>query len=193
MPRRSKLQREDIVNKAYEIVKEEGFSSINARRIAKELNCSIQPIFYNFATMEELNKVVTEKIYNKFKELINNSTDEEKPYLAKGMGYIKFAKEYPEFFKILFMRKSELSPQEFILADKVTSESVIQAGQSVFNLSYEEQSKLHTKIWLITHGLACLVATETINYSENEIKELLGSSTREIIAGHKAIEGGSNE
>lgn len=193
MPPTKRFQRDEIIDTAYKIVEKEGFDSVNARRIAKELGGSVQPIYHNFATMEELNKAVTEKIYNKYKEIMDNSTDKEKPYLAKGMGYIKFAKEYPEFFKILFMRKSALSPQEFILADKVTKESVIQAGQSVFNLSYEEQSKLHTKIWLITHGLACLVATETIDYSENEIKELLGSSTREIIAGHKAIEGGNNE
>ena len=103
MPPIKRFEKEDIVNTAYEIVKKEGFSGLNARRIAKELSCSVQPIFHNFETMEELEEVVKKKIYDKFDEQIRNASDKEKPYLAKGMAYIRFAKDYPEFFKILFM------------------------------------------------------------------------------------------
>lgn len=193
MPPIKKFQKEKIINTAYEIVRKEGFSLLNARRVAKELGGSVQPIYHNFATMEELNDAVKEKIYDKYEEYMNDSVDEDRPYLAKGMGYIKFAKEYPEFFRILFMGKSNLSLEESVRYDKVTSDSVIKTGQSVFNLSYEEQLKLHVKIWLIAHGIACLVVTGSINYSEGDIKELLANTTREIIAGHKLIEGGKNE
>lgn len=184
MPTR-KFQKEDIVNTAYEIVKKEGISSLNARRIAKELGGSVQPIYHNFATMEELENVVKDKIYSTFQDRIRNSTDEEKPYLAKGMAYIKFAKDYPEFFKILFMRKTSFSADEFISNDKATNETVLSAGQSVFKLTSEQQKEIHTKSWILAHGIACLVATTTINYNENELKELLGSAVRQMIYGYK--------
>ena len=54
MPPIRKIQKEDIVKTSLEILKTESMDSLNARRIAKELNCSVQPIFYNFENMEDL-------------------------------------------------------------------------------------------------------------------------------------------
>ena len=78
MPPIRKFKREDIIDTAYNIVKDEGFESINARRIAKELGCSIQPIFHNFATMDELYKAVYDKISEKCREYMFRDTDKEK-------------------------------------------------------------------------------------------------------------------
>ena len=47
-----KFTKEVIVDAAYDILKEEGFESISARKIAKKLNCSTAPIYFNFETVE---------------------------------------------------------------------------------------------------------------------------------------------
>ena len=36
-----------------------------------------------------------------------------------GISYIKFAKDYPEFFKIIFMQKTDLNAENFVMSDKV--------------------------------------------------------------------------
>lgn len=56
MPPRTVFKKEDVLNVAYAIVKKEGFEGLNARRIAKELNSSVHPIFRHFTDMEELKK-----------------------------------------------------------------------------------------------------------------------------------------
>ena len=61
MPPIKKYTKEDIIMQAYEIVKSEGFEQVNARRIAKKLGCSVQPLFHNFTSMEEVNKEVYKK------------------------------------------------------------------------------------------------------------------------------------
>lgn len=43
MPRATKFLKEDIIEAASAVVKKEGLSAINARRVAKELGCSVQP------------------------------------------------------------------------------------------------------------------------------------------------------
>ena len=58
MPPLKKVQKEDILKATLEILKKEDIESLNARRIAKELNCSVQPIYHNFENMEELKKAV---------------------------------------------------------------------------------------------------------------------------------------
>ncbi len=184
MPPVRKFKKEDIINVAYEIVKNEGYQGINARRIASELKCSVQPIFHNFSSMEELNKEVYSKIYNKYKEyMIKGRNSKVNAYKQMGIEYIKFAKDYPEFFKILFMQKTDLSAESIVVNDDMSND-VIKKGQILTGLSYEEQTKFHVKVWIFTHGIACLVATKTVQFTDEEIAVLLENTVREMLKGY---------
>lgn len=183
MPPNKKYTKEDITNIAYEIVKQEGFENLNARRIAKELKASVQPIFHNFASMEELKNVVYKKIYETYQEYMERKT--EKPaYKQSGLSYIAFAKEHPELFKILFMQETDNSPEKFIMADS-EGEDIIKKGQQLTGLSYEEQKKFHVKVFMFTHGIACLLATKTVKLKDSEIEELLANTVLELLKGYK--------
>lgn len=175
MPPVRRFKREDIIDTAYNIVKEEGFESINARRIAKELGCSIQPIFHNFTTMDELNKAVYDKMSDKCREYMFKNSDKEKAYKEMGLGYISFAKDYPEFFKAIFMQKTNLDAESFIMSD-FTADDIVRIGQGFTGYDYEEQKKFHVKVWIFTHGIACLLATNTAKFTDEEIEELLVST-----------------
>ncbi|MDO4282502.1 MAG: TetR/AcrR family transcriptional regulator [Clostridia bacterium] len=184
MPPLRKFKREDIIDIAYEIVKNEGFENVNARRIAKELNSSVQPIFHNFASMEEVNRAVYEKIYNQYQAYMMSGMDSENPYKAMGMSYIKFARDYPEFFKIIFMQKTNLNVKNFVMADAM-GEGVVKAGQKILGLPYEDQKDFHVKVWIFTHGIACLVATKTVEFTDDEIDNLLSSTVIEMLRGYQ--------
>lgn len=185
MPPVRKYSKEDIVNISYEIVKKEGLEGLNARKIASKLNSSVQPIFHNFKNMEEVEILVKEKIFKEYKTIISEATDKEKPYLAKGMAYIKFAKDYPEFFKILFMNNEKLTPEKFLERDEESSKNVLESGIKVFDLSTKERKEVYLKSWIFAHGIACLVITKTIKYDEKRLKETLGSAVRQIVYGLK--------
>lgn len=185
MPPIPKFNKEDILNCAYEIVKNEGFENLNARKIAKVLGCSVQPIFHNFTSMEELSKEVYQSIYCKYQEyMISGKEKEDNPYKQMGLSYIKFASDYPEFFKIIFMQKTNLNANDFVLADSIGND-VIETGKRITGLSYEEQKKFHVSVWIFTHGIACLVATKTIQFTDSEIEELLSKTVKEMLIGYK--------
>ena len=184
MPPVRKFQKEDIIKAACKIIEKEGIEGVNARRIAKELGCSVQPIFHNFESMEELNKTVYEKIYNKYQEYMMSGIDQEKAYKQMGLSYIQFAKDYPEFFKMIFMQKTNLNAEKFVMADNAGDE-VIKAGQKLTELSYEEQKKFHVKVWIFTHGIACLMATGTVKFTQEEISDLLENTVIQMLKGYK--------
>lgn len=183
MPPIPKFQKEDIINIAYEIAKEEGLGGINARKIAKILGCSVQPIFHNFTAMEEVTKAVYEKMYNKYKEYMITARKEKEPYKHMGLAYIKFAKDYPEFFKAIFMQETTSDAESIIVNDDLGND-IIKAGIELTGLSYEEQKKFHIKVWIFTHGIACLSATKTVDFTEKEVEELLQKSVREMFIGY---------
>ncbi len=184
MPPIRKFSKEDIINRTYEIVKEKGFKEVNARKIAHELGCSVQPIFHNFTSMEELNKEVYKKIYQKYQEYMQVQENQENVYKQLGLSYIQFASDFPEFFKILFMQQTDLEAVDFIMADSLGDE-IIKKGQTLTKLPYEEQKKFHVRVWIFTHGIACLVATKTIQFSEEEISALLANTVRQMLLGYK--------
>ena len=56
MPPKVKITKENIIDTALDIVRSK--SSLNARTLAAALNCSTQPLFSNFASMDELRLAV---------------------------------------------------------------------------------------------------------------------------------------
>lgn len=186
MPPIRRYQKEDIIKITYELVQKEGLGCVNARRIAGELGCSVQPIFHNFASMEELIEEVYHKIYEKYKEYLLSGRNQPNAYKKMGLSYIQFASDYPEFFKILFMKETSLNAENFITTD-VLGDHIIKSGQTLTGLSYEEQKKFHIKVWIFTHGIACLVATRTIQFSKEEIDALLGGTVLEMLEGYKKL------
>ena len=92
--------------------------------------------------------------------------------------------DYPGFFKILFMQKTDLDAEKFVMADAMSDE-VIKNGQKLSGLSYEEHNKFHIKVWIFTHGIACLAATKTVEFTEEQIDALLENTVREILIGYK--------
>ncbi len=63
MPPRAKITKEMVIDAAFEVAREAGGENINARTVAKKLNCSTQPVMYHFATIEELNMEQTKDVF----------------------------------------------------------------------------------------------------------------------------------
>ena len=105
-----------------------------------------------------------------------------------GLSYIKFAKDYPEFFKIIFMQKTNMNIDNFVKIDNL-GEEVIKTGQGFTGLSFEEQKDFHLKVWIFTHGIATLIVNQTIEFTEDEINDILESTVRQMIKGYKLEKG----
>ncbi len=170
MPAHKEFTKQDIIEAALTIVKKEGFEGLNARRLAKELHASTQPIYIEFKNMDEVKKEVRneiERIYQSFakKEMEKNIYPTFKSF---GMGYILFAKKEPELFKILFLRKREDmndNPDDL--------EPIYQLLMKSQGLTYEQAQKLHLTSWIFVHGLATQIVTQYIDWKEEELSSLL--------------------
>ena len=123
MPPKVRVTKEDIITASVDMVREKGVNVLNARAIAAHMGCSTQPIFSNYASMEELKQDVMKSAYNLYMNFLKRETESNQypPYKATGMGYIRFAKEEKELFKLLYMRDrtNETVPESNELGDKM--------------------------------------------------------------------------
>lgn len=168
------ITKEMILASAFDIVREKGLEGISNRELAKKLNCSIRPIYYQFQNVEELYNelyVEIEKYFYKF--LMDNMNDDMPKYKQVGLNYIKFAKKEKEFFKILFMSEVDLGLSDFITKDMEDFKELSKLIKISTNLNDEDIESFHIKMWIFSHGLATLVASSTINISDKQLKQLL--------------------
>lgn len=182
MPPILKFSKDKILDVAYELVRKDGFDALNARRLAQSLGCSVQPIFHNFKNMDELSKNVLERICSKYSEYISSGKNKDKAYKEMGLSYIRFAEEEPEFFKLLFMRETNFLANDFMMSHAMANE-IIESGRKLTHFDYETQKKFHLKVWIFTHGIACLVAMKTVRFTHEELSDLLESTVQEMYVG----------
>ena len=103
MPPKPKITKNMVIDAAFEVAREAGGENINARTVAKKLNCSTQPVMYHFATIEELKKAVYAQLDWYHTEYLMKIEEPQKgAMLGIGINYIRFAVEEPNLFRFLF-------------------------------------------------------------------------------------------
>ena len=56
MPRSVQITKEKILTAALDVLIREGYSAVSIKSIARELNCSTQPIAWQFGNMDNMRK-----------------------------------------------------------------------------------------------------------------------------------------
>ena len=174
MPPSVRFTREAVMNAAYQLIRREGPSALNARAVAKELGGSTQPIFRLFSGMEELKTAVTELALTTWKDrLCERLRTSAFPYLTIGMSFLVFARDEPELFKLLFMRDR--------VSDGSCTDYNVNWGipliEGSVKVDMETARKLYERNWLFCYGLAVSIATKYIPcMDEATMRQLLVES-----------------
>lgn len=182
LPTTTKITKEMILNTAFEIAREKGFENISNRELAKKMNCSIRPIYYQFKNVEELNKELYKKIERYFYEfLIDNMIKDVPLYKQIGINYIKFAIAENNLFKFLFMTETKDEPSAFITTGEKGFEEVVKAIKISTKLSDKDIKSFHIKMWIFAHGIATLSATKSVKFTDEQIQDLLSQEFQALM------------
>ena len=171
MPPVQKTGKDEIINAAFDIARKKGFGNLNARAIAKKLGVSTQPIFSNFKNMEDLKMEIIKKASSLYFSMLEEEEKSGKypSYKARGMGYIRFAREEKNLFRLLFMDKR--SSDVKFPTDDATKE--IELISNTLSFSEDKASRMHALLWFFVHGIASLIVTESLQLSEEDISAAL--------------------
>lgn len=173
IPTTTKITKEMILNVAFQITKTDGFDKVSNRTIAKKLNSSIRPIYYQFKNVDELNKELYTMIFKYFyKYIMNDIETSPLPYKQIGINYINFAKKENKLFQLLFMSDNK-NFMETLTKQKDEFTKILDIIKKYTKLKSEVVENFHTEIWIFTHGIATLVANNTIDLTDEEISKLL--------------------
>ncbi len=154
MPPKTTKTREDILQAAFEVARTEGIEAVSARRVARELDCSTQPVYRAFASMDELREAVMEQTLALAKTYL--LTEVEPPFLQFGLGSLRFAEEEPQLFKALSLSGPVLEnirhgkpPPAFVLER-------MRADPQLAALTDDQLTRIHDQLWFFSQGLTNL-------------------------------------
>ncbi len=172
MPPKAKVTKNEIIQTAVALIRENGSDALNARALAAKLGISTQPIFSNYASMEALKEDVISAagaLYQSF-AIQDLQSGNYPAYKASGMAYIRFAREETELFKLLFMRDR---CGEQITQNSEDLKPILRLIQANTGLNEQEASLFHLEMWITVHGIATMIATSYLELDMETISRIL--------------------
>ncbi|MBR2011011.1 MAG: TetR/AcrR family transcriptional regulator [Clostridia bacterium] len=184
MPPKVRITKEEIVKTALLLLQKNGTEAVNARSIATALGCSTQPVFSNFATMEELQNAVIAAAHEQYLGFLQSEAASGKypKYKSFGMAYIRFAKEEKELFKLLFMRDRGGKGMTPTLDFEASVAMIMQAN----GVSEETARLMHLEMWTCVHGIGTMLATSFLELDMELISNMITDVYQGLRARHLA-------
>lgn len=173
MPPRPKFKKDEILDAAFSIARQEGIEKVTARELGARLGSSARPVFTVFENMEEVKKDVVSRSRELYGRYIEEALKQEKAFRAVGIAYVAFAMREPLLFQMLFMRKQEKVTGISSVLPEIDDnyESILQSVQEPYGLSRPAAERIYQHLWTYTHGIATMCATNICKYTEEEIAE----------------------
>ncbi len=175
MPPKAKYSKEEIINAAFDIVRNEGMSVLTARLLGAKLGTSSRPIFTAFQNMDEVQTEAIKAAKKLYASYVEKGLAEEKPFKGVGEQYIMFAVKEPKLFQLLFMSPQEGIPNvsDALLKVEDSFEKINASIQSSYGLGPATAEHLYHHLWIYTHGIATLCATGMCRFTGEEINIMI--------------------
>lgn len=169
MPAKKVIFEKDVMAAALDLIRERGENSLNARDLAKKINCSTQPIYSIYKNMQGVEEAVRQAAARVLDEYMTNELKNGK-YIgnqAIGMGYVRFAAEEKCLYRYLYMKTPQ---QRSDINVELTKKSVGFIMQK-YGLDEQSATKYFAEIWIFSHGIASMVACDRLDFDEEKIRE----------------------
>jgi len=175
MPPKPKFTKEEIVEAAYAVARENGMDAVAARTVGKQLGATSTPIFTYFTGMDELKQ----QVYHKAKEACIAYLSESVHYFPTfkefGMRWMRFAHEEPNLYRLLFTADNlfSVSPDRFLEEFAQITEPILRGVMGAFGLSLEEAKNLFQQMVIHANGIATFSAAGEARFDEETNGRLL--------------------
>lgn len=181
MPPKCKFTREEIIKTALNLTREEGINAVTARALGAKLFSSSKPIFSMFENMEEVQTEVLKAAKALYAEYIQIGLQQEPAFKGVGMQYILFAVKEPKLFQLLFMSEQPQKPSVTGVLPIIDEnyKQILQSVQNGYGLGEKEAENLYRHLWIYSHGIAVLCATNMCSFTAEEIGKMMS----EVFAG----------
>ena len=192
MPPKCKFTQEEIIEVALDLTRKEGFNALTARGLGAKLGSSPKPIFTIFENMEAVQTEVQKAAKALYAAYVQIGLQQELAFKGVGTQYILFAIKEPKLFQLLFMSEQPQKPSVAGILPIIDEsyDQILQSVQNGYGLGEKDAENLYRHLWIYTHGIAVLCATNMCSFTAEEISGMMTEVFRSLL---KEIKGDKTE
>ncbi len=181
MARKETITKDEILNAAFQMTRQDGFSQVSARTLAAKAGCSTQPIFRVYKNMEELGADLYGKAIEFFHAYYSSFPHtSDTPFVNMGLAYIRFAQEEQQLFKLLFMAENRHGKSLYDLLNGEKG-AVVREINHAKVYGCKDPSGMFMRMWIFIHGSACMSLTGDYDLPEADTVKLLEESYKAFL------------
>lgn len=187
MAPKNKFTKEEMVAAALRVVRARGLDGLTAKTIADELGTSTRPIFTGFGSMDDVRQAVYAAAVAVYDSYTRRGLQEKIPFLGIGKQYVRFAREEPELYRLLFLtRGQEYSAMKSMQHLQTLARPTL---MEIYRITAAEADLYFRDLWLVVHSLSTLIVTGDCGYSDQEIGQILTGFSLSIYKAIREIPG----
>lgn len=107
MAPKNKFTKEEMLEAALRVVREKGMEGLSAKSMASALGTSTQPVFTAFGSMAGIKQAVYDAAVRVYDSYTEKGLREQIPFFGVGIQYIRFAREEPALYRLLFLTQKQ--------------------------------------------------------------------------------------
>ena len=189
MPPSVKFTKDEIVEAALRLTRAGGIGSLTARSLAAELGASTRPMFTHFETVDELKHKVHEAAKGVYRAYIERGLAEPGPFLGVGQNTIRFAREEPELFKLLFLQKPQGADGGAIEALEFSQNLVRDSIMGIYKMGAYEADCYYRDLWLVAFSFCTMIAAGECPYTDEQMSAVFTEVSLAVCKAYKEIPG----
>ena len=189
MAPKNKFTKKEMIEAAMQVVRDKGIGGLTAKTMADELGTSTQPVFTAFGSMDTLKQEVYASAVRVYDSYTDAGLKEKIPFFGVGMQYIRFAREEPELYRILFLTRTQDQEYSAMKSMRHLQELIRPTLMNIYHITTEEADLYFRDLWFVVHSLSTLIVTGDCPYSDREIGQILTGVSISICKSIKEIPG----
>lgn len=188
MPPKVKISKQMVIDASVDVIRKNGHESLNARTIAEYLNCSTQPVMYNYKTVDEIREAAYEAADQYHTAFIMPKETDGNPMLALGLNYVRFGYEEKNLFRFLFQTNKFGGMSVAVLMGDPGLSGILDLIAGGLHCNADEAREMFLTFFCVAHGMASLLANNSMEYDETQCRKML----EQVFLGMTAARKGEN-
>ncbi len=184
MPSAPKIQKEVILETAFQILIRDGYSEVNIKNVAKELNCSTQPISWQFGGMENFRKELLQYCISYVNDKFSAGEESVEKIIDRIVTtYIDLVYDTPNLYRYLYMDGTEANKLgELAKAMRQGSKGrITDLLAERYGISREAANRYLMNVEFYVHGIATYVVTGFVVMPKKNIEDMISAACKAFI------------
>lgn len=174
MPRKPKYTKEELVDTAVAIIREEGEESLSARNLVKRLGTAPATIFTHFPSMDALEEALTNKARAIYNVYVDRGLSKNPPFKGFAIEHVKFSQEEPNLYSFLFLRPKTTSTLSEVMEREGHRDLLVGEAMRVFGCDRSTAEDVYENLVIYMFGLASMCSKGLCSFSEEELAKKFG-------------------